>query len=60
MTAKPLPSNSKPSMFWCRSCGMVRESDVAPWCRHNDPALVIAARRMVPLPVYHPLAKEKP
>lgn len=42
--------------FWCRSCGMVRASDQAPWCRHY--ALDLPADRMVPLPLSHPVAGE--
>lgn len=41
--------------WYCRTCGMVRESETAPWCRHNDPERAIAAARMVPLPAWSPL-----
>jgi hypothetical protein len=45
----------KRAQFWCRSCGMVRDSDVAPWCRHNDGDRSLQAQRMEPLPSWHPL-----
>jgi hypothetical protein len=43
---------SKSNRFWRERCGMVRDSDVAPFCRHGDPMLVAA--RMVPIRPYHP------
>lgn len=39
--------------FYCPKCGIVRDSDGAPWCRHNDIAL--PAARMVPIFKGHPL-----
>jgi hypothetical protein len=34
--------------FRCRSCGMVRAGDEAPFCRHGDPMMV--ASRMEECP----------
>lgn len=46
------------TLWYCRSCGIVRAGgvDVAPWCRHN--ALDRPAARMVPIPSSHPLFGE--
>jgi hypothetical protein len=42
--------------WFCRYCGLVRWADRQPWCRHNDIAL--PARRMAPLPAWHPIAQD--
>lgn len=44
------------SLWMCRTCGMVRACDQAPWCRHY--ALDLPARRMVALPESHPMFGE--
>jgi hypothetical protein len=44
--------------FWCRGCGIVWVSDEAPICRHNVIDPDTPPRRMVPLPAWHPFAKE--
>lgn len=49
--------HSEPQRYYCRTCGIVRDSDVAPWCRHNDPDRRMPATRMVPIPAFHPLAR---
>lgn len=43
------------SRWYCRRCGIVRDTDgaVAPWCRHH--ALDLPASRMVPIKASHPL-----
>lgn len=45
---------------WCTGCGVVRvEYEPLPFCRHNiAPTLAHPARRMEPLPDYHPFAKD--
>jgi hypothetical protein len=40
-------------LFYCQTCGLVREAEDAPWCRHTD--LRLPAARMVDLPNSHPL-----
>lgn len=54
-----MPSNSRQLLhhFWCRVCGIVWVADEAPICRHgviDGPPVA----RMVPLPSWHPFAKE--
>jgi hypothetical protein len=44
------------STYYCKTCGIVRESDAVPWCRHNDPEFKMPATRMVTMPLWHPLA----
>lgn len=52
---------SEPRWFYCRTCGLARKgTDVAPWCRHNDPERKMAATRMIVMPPYHPLACHEP
>jgi hypothetical protein len=48
----------KPIKCWCPGCGMVRtDYEPLPFCRHNIEATAPhPARRMEPLPTYHPLA----
>jgi hypothetical protein len=44
-------------LFYCQTCGIVQTCDEPPICRH----LVIdgpPVARMIPLPAWHPFAKE--
>jgi hypothetical protein len=45
---------------WCPGCGMVCvEREPLPFCRHNIEATAPhPARRMEPLPDYHPFARD--
>jgi hypothetical protein len=52
----PEPTREDERRWFCRTCGLVRDADERPWCRHNDPAFAMPAVRMEPIPSFHPLA----
>jgi hypothetical protein len=47
-------------LFYCRACGLVRASDLTPWCRHNDAKFEMPAEHMQPIPSWHPCSDDDP
>ena len=45
-------------LFYCRGCGLVWTARKAPLCRHGVIDPDTAPQWMVPLPSWHPFAKE--